>query len=123
MVHGYPDAHPIGLHFAPRLGIVCNTMALTAVLTPVQRPLGKPSWGPWLEKLGAEHQRTASWSTLSPQPEGVGFADVVRSLSRQAPRDAIVCVDAGSFAALDNPYLKYRDLESSEIDARFLGVA
>ncbi len=99
VVHCYADAHPIGLHFEPRIGIVCDTAALAVALTPAHPPEVKPLRGAWLEKLSAVHQRIARWPDFLPQPDGVNFADVVRSLSKQAPRDAMVCLDAGSFAA------------------------
>lgn len=99
VVHCYPDAHPIGLHFVPRLGIVCDTVALTVALTPAHGPAVSESRRAWLEKLRALHARIARWPDLAPQPDGINFSDVVRALSRQAPRDAMVCLDAGSFAA------------------------
>lgn len=99
IVHSHADPRAVGLHFSPLLGIVGDTVALTQTLSASPTSEVIEGRGPWLSQLRAIHERIARWPVLATQPDGINFADMVRSLSRQARRDAIICLDAGSFAA------------------------
>jgi acetolactate synthase-1/2/3 large subunit len=97
-VHCYPDDHIVGLHFAPDFGLVCDPVALAADLTPRERPRTTEARGQWSQKLRGIFEEIAAWPTREAD-DGVTFAHVVRSLANQAPKHAMICLDAGTFAA------------------------
>lgn len=98
LVHCYPDDHIVGLHFAPDFGLTCDPVALAADLTPRERPRIAEIRHNWSQQLRGIFEKIAEWPTREAD-DGVTFAHVVRSLAQQAPKDAIICLDAGTFAA------------------------
>jgi acetolactate synthase-1/2/3 large subunit len=98
LVHCYPDDHIVGLHFAPDYGLTCDPVALAADLTPHERAPTTQRRRDWSEQLRAIFEKIAAWPTREAD-DGVTFAQVVRVLAQKAPQDAIVCLDAGTFAA------------------------
>ncbi|MDB5840015.1 MAG: thiamine pyrophosphate enzyme central domain protein [Herminiimonas sp.] len=97
-VHCYPDDHIVGLHFAPDFGLVCDPVALAADLTPPEPPRTTEARGQWSRKLRGIFEDIAAWPTREAD-DGVSFAHVVRALANQAPKHAMICLDAGTFAA------------------------
>jgi len=98
LVHCYPDDHVVGLNYAADHGLVCDPAALLAELraAPVPDPATRdPEWPSALRGL---HEQRAAWAGGEPA-DGIDFNHVVRSLWTHAPDDAIVCLDAGTFAA------------------------
>jgi acetolactate synthase-1/2/3 large subunit len=96
-VHCYPDPHVVGLNHAPNIGLVCDPIALAQVLTPASSAW-PPARAAWVRELRGIYESMAAW----PPPQagdGIDFSLVARSLYRQAPADAIVCLDAGTFGA------------------------
>jgi acetolactate synthase-1/2/3 large subunit len=97
-IHCYPDAAVVGQHFAADLGLVCDPVALARDLVRTEAtPIGAARRD-WAARVHACYQDIAAW----PAPragEQVDFTDVVRALVPRLPHDAIVCLDAGSFAA------------------------
>ena len=98
LVHCYPDDHVVGLHFAPDFGLTCDPVALTADLTPHERPPVTDKRRSWSQSLRGIFDAHATWPTKEAD-DGITFAHVVRALAQQAPKDAIICLDAGTFAA------------------------
>jgi acetolactate synthase-1/2/3 large subunit len=98
LVHCYPDDHIVGLHFAPDFGLTCDPVALTADLTPHERSPVTDKRRSWSQSLRGIFDAHAAWPTKEAD-DGVTFAHVVRALAQQAPKDAIICLDAGTFAA------------------------
>ena len=97
-IHCYPDPGVVGQHFAPDLGLVCDPVALARDLIPAKAPTIPLPRREWAASLRACHEEIADW----PAPragEQIDFTEVVRALAPRLPRDAIVCLDAGSFAA------------------------
>lgn len=98
LVHCYPDPHIVNQHFAADIGLVADPAATAhalANLPATGRGLARDDWA---ASLRAIQQRTATW----PEPhaeDGVPFVSVVRALTRQAPNDVAICLDAGTFAA------------------------
>jgi acetolactate synthase-1/2/3 large subunit len=96
LVHVHPDHAVLGTHFATDLAIACNALSF-------MRALGGPhsvvaSRDAWIERLKAEQRKVARAHT----PEvfdGVPFESVVEIIGRHLPSDAIVTLDAGTFAA------------------------
>jgi acetolactate synthase-1/2/3 large subunit len=98
LVHCFPDDQIVNQHFAADVGIVADPVSLAQALLDSRRDVDRGARVDWAASLRAIHQRIASWPTLDTD-DGVPFVDVVRSLSRQAPKDLMVCLDAGTFAA------------------------
>jgi len=97
-VHCYPDDHIVGLHYAPDVGLVCDPVALAIALTPAHPPRVPPERRAWLRELRAIFDERAAWPERDPE-DGVDYTRVVRAVYEQAPHDAMVCLDAGTFAA------------------------
>ncbi|MFM0554183.1 thiamine pyrophosphate-binding protein [Paraburkholderia sediminicola] len=97
-VHCHADGHAVGLHVAPDIGVVCDPVALADALVGVHRSQARSRQ--WTTRLRGIATRIAEWPARTIEPgDGVRFVDVVRSLADHAPADAVICVDAGTFAA------------------------
>ena len=94
----YPDPGVVGQHFAPDIGLVCDPVALARDLIREDAPPGGPLRRDWTARLRTCFEEIAAWP-LPIQGERVDFIDVVRALVPRSPFDAIVCLDAGTFAA------------------------
>lgn len=97
-VHAYADDHIVGLHFAPDFGLVCDPVALARALIPAHSPklpAARTAWARRLKEIFNDH---AAWPQRKAE-DGIDFALVVKSVREQASADAIVCLDAGTFAA------------------------
>lgn len=98
LVHCYPSDHIVGLHFAPHIGLVCDPISLVADLTPRELPLKPQTRTAWNRQIREVHEQITAWPTRSAN-DGVTFSHVVRALVNQAPENAMLCLDAGTFAA------------------------
>jgi len=98
LVHCYPDDHIVGLHYTADIGLVCCPIELVKALLPRQSSGLPPERMIWMRRLAGIHTAHANWPQRS-GTDGIDFSKVVRSVSEQAPEDAVVCVDAGTFAA------------------------
>jgi acetolactate synthase I/II/III large subunit len=95
-IHCHADGHAVGLHIAADIGAVCDPVALAEALINTAGPqTRRPDWS---ARLRAIAERIAEWPDLD-ATDGVPFVDVVRSLAQRAPDDALICLDAGTFAA------------------------
>ncbi len=97
-VHAYADDHMVGLHFAPDFGLVCDPIALARALTPAAKPNNAQPRSAWTARLKEICQAQAAWPQRKAE-DGIDFAQVVKTVRAQASADAIVCLDAGTFAA------------------------
>ncbi|MFT4066294.1 thiamine pyrophosphate-dependent enzyme [Paraburkholderia sp.] len=106
LVHCHADGHAVGLHVAPDIGVVCDPVALADALASLGGSTVRSR--PWSAHLRNIAQRIAQWPPRAADEHhardddirhAVQFADVIRSLEKHAPADAVVCVDAGTFAA------------------------
>jgi acetolactate synthase-1/2/3 large subunit len=97
-VHAYPDDHIVGLHFAPDFGLVCDPVELTRALTPAAKPAVADARAAWAARLRRILEAHAAWPERE-AGDGIDFAQVVKAVREQASADAIVCLDAGTFAA------------------------
>lgn len=99
-VHCHPDAHFVGQHFAPDLGIVCDAVALVRAALPASSMHKSEAKRSWASRLRRIHEALVEWpQQQAPAAGGVAFVDVVRALSTRATHDMLVCLDAGTFAA------------------------
>ncbi len=100
LAHVHADPAAIGTHFAADLGIACAPGALLARLGSPPgppRPPGAARDG-WIDRLGAEQRRIAAPRRFEVS-DGVAFESVVALVGRHLPADAILTLDAGTFAA------------------------
>ena len=97
-VHAYADDHMVGLHFAPDFGLVCDPIELARALTPAGKPEVSPARAAWARRLKQIFDAHAAWPQRKAE-DGIDFAQVVKAVRAQASADAIVCLDAGTFAA------------------------
>ncbi len=97
-VHAYPDDHIVGLHFAPDFGLVCDPVGLARALSPAAKPGITQARAAWAGRLRQMLEAHAAWPQRK-AGDGIDFAQVVKSVREQANADAIVCLDAGTFAA------------------------
>jgi acetolactate synthase-1/2/3 large subunit len=97
-VHACADDHMVGLHFAPDFGLVCDPVELARALTPSAKPDISAARAAWGRRLKDIFQARAAWPQRQAE-DGIDFVQVVRAVREQASEDAIVCLDAGTFAA------------------------
>ena len=97
-VHAYADDHIVGLHFAPDFGLVCDPVALARALIPAHSPKLPAARAAWRTRLKGIFDAHAAWPQRKAE-DGIDFALVVKSVREQASADAILCLDAGTFAA------------------------
>ncbi|MDK3022653.1 thiamine pyrophosphate-binding protein [Cupriavidus taiwanensis] len=98
LVHVYADPHIVGLHFAPTVGLVCDPAQFAALLAEQVSTAVSDERKAWAKRLNDIYKCISAW----PDPEvsdGIPFVKVVQSLSRMAPADTVICLDAGTFAA------------------------
>src|SRR3546814_12956705 len=82
-------------HYAADYGLVCDPVELVKALsTPalLAHPQARQEWS---DRLVQVHARHAAWPDRS-AVDGVDFSKVVRSLSEQAPDDAVVSLGRAS---------------------------
>lgn len=96
LVHVHPDPSAIGTHFRTDLAIAADPATLLGQLGPPPGP--PPDRTAWRASLSAErrHEATPRQSVAS---DGVPFEAVVAAVAACLPDDAIVTLDAGTFAA------------------------
>lgn len=96
-VHCHPDPHFVGQHFVPDLPLVCDPVALVRACMP-DSGWRNAARAAWVDALRAIYEAWAAWPEAT-EGAAVEFSDVVRALHERAAPDAIVCLDAGTFAA------------------------
>jgi len=96
LVHVHADPAVIGTHFPTDLAIAAPPAALLAAIgLPMVTP---PARDAWIDALKVERRRIATPRTFAVQ-DGVPFEAAVDTVAHHLPPDAIVTLDAGSFAA------------------------
>lgn len=105
LVHVHPDHAVIGTHFATDLAIGCDGQAF-------MEALGKPAEAvversAWIGRLKSMQQRIAEPRSFDVD-DGVPFECVVEIIGRLLPGNAIVTVDAGTFAAPAYRVIQFR---------------
>jgi acetolactate synthase-1/2/3 large subunit len=108
LVHCYPDEHIVGLHYTADYGLVCDPVELVKAMMPGGATRIPPGREAWIERLTHIHEAHAEWPQRVAR-QGIDFSKVVRSVSDQAPSNAVVCVDAGTFAAPVYRYFRFRE--------------
>jgi acetolactate synthase-1/2/3 large subunit len=87
----------IGTHFAADLAIACDPRALITALGSRTDAIPRAR-DVWIDRLKAERQKIATARVFAVD-DGIPFESVVDLVGRHLPADAIVTLDAGTFAA------------------------
>jgi len=96
LAHVHADPSVIGTHFAADLAIAAAPAALLAALgVPGTTQADRTAW---IGHLAAERRRITTLRVPA-VTDGVPFEAVVEAVARHLPADAILTLDAGSFAA------------------------
>lgn len=96
LVHVHQDPAVIGTHFASDLSIACDPASFMAAMgTPETAPRERATW---IDQLGAARREIATVRSFDVD-DGVPFELVVDAVGRHLSPDAIVTLDAGTFAA------------------------
>ena len=96
LVHIHSDSTVIGSHFASDLSIACSAISL---IDTIGRPEGAlPDRSRWIARLAEERGKIATVRSFDVN-DGIPFELVVDLVGRRLSRDAIVTLDAGTFAA------------------------
>jgi acetolactate synthase-1/2/3 large subunit len=96
LVHVHQDHSVLGSHFGSDLSIACSPIELLDGLGRFS--VGTEDRSDWINELRSVK---AKGTTQAPSdaPDGVPFEFVVRAVAETLPADAIITVDAGTFAA------------------------
>jgi acetolactate synthase-1/2/3 large subunit len=97
-IHCYPDAEIVGKHFAADVGLVCSPVALAKDLVREPQAPISPARRAWAARVRAQYEEIVAWPPSNPG-ELVDFGDVVRALVPRIDSEAVICLDAGTFAA------------------------
>ena len=104
LVHAHPSAGELGRLYRTDLGIVTGAGAFCRALARMRAPVKRP-WRKLRRELRAAYERS-----LKPlaTPGSVQLAEVMATLSRELPEDAIVTNGAGNYAGFLNRYFQYK---------------
>lgn len=95
VVHCYSDPAVVGRRLAVDRPIACDPIEFARLLAAEPSAHRDPAWP---DSLRAIHRRISDWVAVTAS-DGVPPVEIARALHRHAPRDLVVCLDAGSFAA------------------------
>jgi len=96
LVHVCRDAGRLGWDFAPELALDADAAAFIACFPPAPPPpAGRAGWNARLRALHVADCRVV----MRDWPDGLAFAEIAALVGRVAADDAIVSLDAGTFAA------------------------
>lgn len=124
LVHVWPDANELGRVWRPTLGIAADPAALVHILAKRQPPAIPAERKDWIATLHAA-QRALSEPKWDRPTDGLNFAAVVCGVNDALPSDAMITVDAGSFATFVFRYLRLngnQQLLTSVVGAMGAGV-
>jgi len=96
LVHVHADPAVIGTHFAADLAIAAPPVALIHALGVPEA--AQPERTGWIARLAAERRQITA-PRIPTVSDGVPFEAVVETVARHLPADAVLTLDAGSFAA------------------------
>ncbi len=103
-IHIHPDAHEIGRVYQPTFAICAGSTQVAACLANLTAPADRP-WSRQTAKLNASH---LAWISPVQIPGAVQMGDVMASLGKALPEDAILTNGAGNFAIWPNRFHRYR---------------
>lgn len=108
LVHGHPSADEIGRLFRTDIGIVAAPEPFTKALARMKPP-PRARWARLRRDLRASYER---WLKPVATPGSVKLEEVIATLSRDLPEDAILTNGAGNYAAFLHRYFQYKGYPS-----------
>lgn len=104
LIHAHPSAGELGRVFHTDLPIVAAPDAMAKALARLKPPV-KRRWSRLRRDLRASYERSLK---LIPSAGPVRLEDVIATLSRELPEDAIVTNGAGNYASFLHRYFQYK---------------
>ena len=108
LVHLHPGPEELGRVYATDLALQASLPAAGKALETIAAP-GSLPWSGWTAAARADYEATR----VHPPVEPLDMAEVVKTLERLAPADAIYTNGAGNYAGWLHRYLRYRGLASA----------
>jgi acetolactate synthase-1/2/3 large subunit len=106
--HAHPSADELGRLYRTDLAIVAAPAAFAKSLSRLKAP-AKCRWGRMRRDLRAVYERSLKPITT---PGSVKLEEVIATLSRELPEDAIVTNGAGNYAGFLHRYFEYKGYPS-----------
>jgi acetolactate synthase I/II/III large subunit len=105
IIHIAPDADDLDCSEPTELSICASAILTVSALSILSMPGKRPPWGIWRRDLRAAYE-----TLLKPQatPGTVQLEEVIATLSRMLPDDAIICSGAGNYATFLHRYFAYK---------------
>ena len=108
LVHAHPSADEIGRLFRTDIGIVAAGEPFAKALARMKPP-PRARWARLRRDLRASYER---WLKPVATPGSVKLEEVIATLSRDLPEDAILTNGAGNYAAFLHRYFQYKGYPS-----------
>jgi acetolactate synthase-1/2/3 large subunit len=108
VVHAHPSADEVGRLFRTDIGIVAAAEPFAKALARMKPP-PRHRWARLRRDLRTSYER---WLKPIPTPGSVKLEEVIATLSRELPEDAILTNGAGNYAAFLNRYFQYKGYPS-----------
>ncbi|CAG2127071.1 Acetolactate synthase isozyme 3 large subunit [Cupriavidus yeoncheonensis] len=106
LIHVHAGAEELGSVYQADLMIHASMPAIAARLAALPSPATPPRWQGWSRDAHADYERYLTPPAYMGQ--GVDMADVIRTLDRLLPADAVVTNGAGNYAGWLHRYFRYR---------------
>ncbi|MGM9489330.1 thiamine pyrophosphate-binding protein [Ideonella sp. YS5] len=105
LVHLHPGPEELGRVYAPDVALQASLSSAGKALETLAAPIELP-WTGWSAAAHADYEA----NRVHPPVEPLDMAEVVKTLERLAPEDAIYTNGAGNYAGWLHRYLRYRGL-------------
>ena len=102
LVHIHPGAEELGRVYAADLAIHAAMPEAAAALAGLEPP-ARPRWAGWTEAAHADYEA----NLVAPALEPLDLAEVVKTIQRLVPPDAILANGAGNFTGWLQRYYRY----------------
>ncbi len=106
LIHVHAGAEELGSVYQADLMIHASMPAIAARLAALPSPAMPPRWQGWTQDAHTDYERYLTPPAYTGQ--GVDMAEVVRTLDRLLPADAVVTNGAGNYAGWLHRYFRYR---------------
>jgi len=106
LIHVHAGAEELGSVYQADLMIHASMPAIAARLAALPSPAAPPRWQDWARDAHADYERYLAPTAYTGQ--GVDMAEVIRTLDRLLPADAVVTNGAGNYAGWLHRYFHYR---------------
>ena len=125
IIHVYPDDNIIARYCPVAMGVVCDANAFLEALATHNAPEISIQRKQWLKRVHEGYLAFANQPVRSAHDGGLDFGHVIGAMRHTVADDAIITVDAGSFASwlhLTYPFSAKQTLLGSECGAMGMAV-